>query len=45
MSKIIVEKNPSEERLNSLGIKSCPTWSKEPSLFLGAIQNKKLPTF
>ena len=33
MSKIIVEKNPSEERLNSLGIKSCPTWSKEPSTF------------
>ena len=33
MSKIIVEKNPSEERLNTLGIKSCPTWSKEPSTF------------
>jgi len=33
MSKIIVEKNPSEERLNALGIKSCPTWSKEPSNF------------
>ncbi|HAP04569.1 MAG TPA: cupin, partial [Methylophilaceae bacterium] len=33
MSKIIVEKNPSEERLNALGIKSCPTWSKEPSTF------------
>ncbi|MFM8490810.1 MAG: cupin domain-containing protein, partial [Candidatus Methylopumilus sp.] len=33
MSKIIVEKNPSEERLNDLGIKSCPTWSKEPSTF------------
>ena len=33
MSKIIVEKNPSEERLNTLGIRSCPTWSKEPSTF------------
>ncbi len=33
MSKIIVEKSPSEERLNTLGIKSCPTWSKEPSTF------------
>lgn len=33
MSKIIVEKNPSEERLDSLAIKSCPTWSKEPSTF------------
>ncbi len=33
MTKIIVEKNPSETRLNELGIKKCPTWSKEPSTF------------
>lgn len=33
MTKIIVEKNPSEARLNELGIKKCPTWSKEPSTF------------
>jgi uncharacterized cupin superfamily protein len=33
MSKIIVDHNPSEEKLQQLGIKSCPTWSKEPSTF------------
>ena len=33
MSKIIVEHQPSEERLNAIGIRSCPTWSKEPSTF------------
>jgi uncharacterized cupin superfamily protein len=33
MSKIIVEHHPSEDRLNAIGILSCPTWSKEPSTF------------
>jgi hypothetical protein len=33
MSKVIVEKNPSLERLNDLGILKCPTWSKESSTF------------
>jgi len=33
MAKIIVDHNPSEEKLNQLGIKRCPTWSKEPSTF------------
>ena len=33
MSKIVVEKNPSAERLEHLGILKCPTWSKEPSSF------------
>ena len=33
MSKIIVEHHPTEARLNELGIRACPTWSKEPSSF------------
>jgi uncharacterized protein len=33
MSKIIIEKNPSQERLDDLGIFQCPIWSKEPSIF------------
>ena len=33
MAKITVEHNPSEERLDALGILHCPTWSKEPSSF------------
>jgi len=33
MSKIIVEHSPSETRLNELGVKSWPTWSKEVSKF------------
>lgn len=33
MSKIIVERNPSPERLQSLGVSSWPTWSKEVSTF------------
>ena len=33
MSKIIVDHNPSKEKLELLGIMLCPTWSKEPSTF------------
>lgn len=33
MSKIIVEHNPSAERLAQLGVSSWPTWSKEVSKF------------
>ena len=33
MAKISVEHNPSQERLDALGILHCPTWSKEPSSF------------
>ena len=33
MAKITVEHNPSQERLDALGILHCPTWSKEPSNF------------
>jgi len=33
MAKITVEHNPSQERLDALGILHCPTWSKEPSSF------------
>jgi len=33
MSKIIVEHQPSKEKLESIGILRCPTWSKEPSTF------------
>lgn len=33
MAKITVEHNPSQERLDALGILGCPTWSKEPSSF------------
>lgn len=32
MSKILVEK-PSQEKLDNLGVKSWPTWSKEVSKF------------
>lgn len=31
--KIIVEHNPDASRLQSLGVNSWPTWSKEPSTF------------
>ncbi len=33
MSKIIVDHQPSQDKLDSLGILQCPTWSKEPSTF------------
>ena len=33
MAKISVEHNPSQERLDALGILHCSTWSKEPSSF------------
>lgn len=33
MSAIIVEKNPSEDRLNGLGVFSWPIWTKEESEF------------
>ncbi len=33
MSKIIVENNPDQARLNSLGVSGWPTWSKEVSVF------------
>ena len=33
MSKIKVEKNPSRERLNDLGVSDWPIWTKEASEF------------
>lgn len=33
MADIRVEKNPSRERLESLGVFSWPIWTKEPSTF------------
>ena len=33
MSKITVDHQPSQDKLDSLGILQCPTWSKEPSTF------------
>lgn len=33
MSQIKVEKNPSQERLGELGVRSWPTWTKEVSEF------------
>lgn len=33
MSEIVVEHNPSEEKLKALGVSSWPTWSKEVSKF------------
>ena len=33
MSKIILEKNPSKEHLDGLGVSDWPTWSKEVSEF------------
>jgi uncharacterized cupin superfamily protein len=33
MSEILVEKNPSEERLRELGVRSWPIWAKEASEF------------
>ena len=33
MSEINIEKNPSEERLNELGVRSWPIWTKETSEF------------
>ena len=33
MSEIIVEKNPSEERLTDLGVLGWPVWTKEASEF------------
>ena len=33
MSEISVEHNPSEERLNALGVKEWPVWTKEASEF------------
>ncbi|MFW6127280.1 MAG: cupin domain-containing protein [Thermodesulfobacteriota bacterium] len=33
MSKIKVEKNPDADRLEALGVKEWPTWSKEASEF------------
>jgi uncharacterized cupin superfamily protein len=36
MSEIIVEKNPSQERLKELGISDWPIWTKESSEFAWA---------
>jgi uncharacterized cupin superfamily protein len=33
MSGIDVNRNPSEEQLSALGVRSWPTWTKEPSEF------------
>lgn len=33
MSKITVEQNPSQSRLESLGVSKWPTWQKEVSVF------------
>lgn len=33
MSQIIVEKNPSQTRLEALGVSKWPTWQKEVSVF------------
>jgi len=33
MSRIIVEHNPDQARLDALGVDSWPTWSKEVSVF------------
>lgn len=33
MSQIIVEKNPSQTRLNALNVTKWPTWKKEVSVF------------
>jgi uncharacterized cupin superfamily protein len=33
MSEIIVESNPDQSRLDSLGVKKWPTWQKEVSVF------------
>lgn len=33
MSKITIDHQPSQEKLQALGILQCPTWSKEPSTF------------
>jgi uncharacterized cupin superfamily protein len=33
MSRIVVEHNPDPQRLEALGVKRWPTWSKEASVF------------
>ena len=33
MAEITIERNPSEERLNALGVKTWPIWTKEVSEF------------
>lgn len=33
MSRIVVEKNPAEERLQELGVRGWAIWTKEPSTF------------
>jgi uncharacterized cupin superfamily protein len=33
VSKILIESNPDEERLQELGVRTWPTWSKEVSEF------------
>ena len=33
MSKIKIEKNPPEERLHEMGVRSWPVWTKEASTF------------
>jgi uncharacterized cupin superfamily protein len=42
MSKIIVEHHPSQQRLDQLGIKKCPTWSKEPSTFSWSYSEREI---
>jgi hypothetical protein len=33
MSRIVVERAPTEERLKQLGVRAWPIWTKEPSSF------------
>jgi len=33
MSRIVVERGPAEERLEELGVRGWPVWTKEPSTF------------
>lgn len=33
MSKIVIERNPAEEKLEKLGVKSWPIWTREVSEF------------
>lgn len=41
MSEIIIEKNPTDERLEALGVKDWPIWTKEASEFPWSYSDKE----
>lgn len=42
MSEIKIEKNPSEDRLGSLGVRQWPVWTKEESEFPWSYSEKEV---